>query len=54
VTDAIDKVENLFPSSDFMEKIAFHESWNGKHPDTGRSLYYGGVFQVDEGTFRET
>ncbi|MBT5896574.1 MAG: hypothetical protein HOH61_11785, partial [Rhodospirillaceae bacterium] len=48
-------IERIFPTkNDFMRKIAIHESHLGQHEDTARPGYYGGVFQVDEGTFRET
>jgi hypothetical protein len=48
-------IEELFPTkNDFMRKIAIYESHLGQHEDTARPGYYGGVFQVDEGTFRET
>ncbi|MFP6774579.1 MAG: hypothetical protein VCE74_19955 [Alphaproteobacteria bacterium] len=54
MVDVYARIKKHFPSNGFMERIAIQESHEGTHKDTGRSLYYGGVFQVEEGTFLET
>jgi hypothetical protein len=47
-------IETHFPSKGFMKRIAVQESDEGANKKTARPLYYGGAFQVDEETFRET
>ena len=47
-------LDELFPSNGLMKRIAIAESQEGRHPDTARPGYHGGVFQVDKGAFLET
>ena len=50
----IDVLDELFPSNGLMKRIAIVESQEGKHNDTARQGYHGGVIQVDKAAFQET
>ena len=51
---ALDAIEELFPSNGLMHKTVAHESHFGRHPNTFRPGYYGGVAQVDPIGFEDT
>ncbi|XP_072045518.1 uncharacterized protein [Amphiura filiformis] len=51
---AADAVTKIFPDNGFLRRIARVESNDGRHPDTYRSGYNGGIWQVDEVGFKDT
>ncbi|KAM7430895.1 hypothetical protein ABFA07_018452 [Porites harrisoni] len=57
VKDVVDTINGLgiFPNDHkFLCRVAWVESKYGEDPNTYRSGYYGGIWQVDEVGYRET
>jgi receptor-type tyrosine-protein phosphatase Q len=55
VNKAVKKVEaTLGGTNELLERTAFVESMHGKHPNTYRDGYHGGIWQVDEIGFKDT
>ena len=54
VASTLQQVEEMMPSNGMLTEIAEVESNSGKHPNTYREGYHGGVMQVDEIGYEDT
>ena len=55
VMAVVSRIQTVFgDDNQFLRRIAYVESRDGTHPDTYRSGYHGGIWQVDEIGFKDT